>query len=354
MTGDDWILGLFLLLPVVCAASCYLFFVRFGLHRGAGRRVSRLVAGNVLVFGLVVSLPLPVGEAYYRFFYDTTDSFGLTKTSRRWFERHWRFNQAQVRDSVARYDPAVRPGARRVTFLGDSFTAGHGVADVERRFANLVRARRPDWEIQVMAWSGVETGEELAALSGTASFGYELDVVVLVYVLNDVSDLIPGWKETYARLARERERGRFLLDHSWLINTWYYRLRARAGAETSSYFDLVHEAYTGESWEEQRARLRAILDEVRGRGGRLLVVTFPFLHATGEDYAFADVHDRLDRTWEEWNVPHLDLLTTYSAYAPSDLVVNPYDAHPNEQAHRIAADAMLPFIERHMGRREQP
>ena len=354
MTGDNLLFVVFLLLPVAAAVLCYLFFVRWGLHQGQDRRPLRLLGGNLLVFSALISLLLPVGETYYRFFYDTTDSFGLSKISRRWFERHWQFNQSQVRDSVDRYDPALSPGRRRLTFLGDSFTTGHGVEDVEDRFANLIRARRPGWEVHVMAWNGVETGEQVSALNGTQQFDYELDLVVLVYCLNDVSDLIPGWKEKYIHLSRPPGRGRLLIDHSYLINTLYYRLRDRSEPDTSRYFDFVRDAYTGVLWKQQQDRLRAIHDEVRKRGGRLLVVTFPFMHSLGADYSFTAIHELLDRTWNAWQVPHLDLLGAYGTRRSTELVVNPYDAHPNEDAHRLAADVILPFIERNLDTREQP
>jgi hypothetical protein len=335
-------------MPVVLGGLCYLFFGRLRLHRERNRRLARLLTGNLLVFLVAASVILLAGELYFRFVYDTTDAHGLSKVSRRWFERHWRFNNAQVRDSVATYMPAVEEGKRRVTFLGDSFTAGHGVPDVEDRFANIIRAARPDWEVHVMAWTGVETGDEVTALTRTAGHGYDLDVVVLIYCLNDVSDLLPRWKELHDRLRRPPQVGGFLLDNSYLINTLYYRLRVRWEPDTADYFDWVRDAYTGPLWRRQLARLRALRDEVSRRGGRLLVVSFPYMHSVGPDYQFLEVHRQLDQTWKEWDVPHLDLLGVYDAGPASDLVVNRYDAHPNERAHRMAADAILPFVERHI------
>ena len=49
--------------------------------------------------------------------------------------------------------------------------------------------------------------------------------------------------------------------------------------------------------------------------------------------------------WERLSVPHLDLLDVFEGEPPEDLVVNPYDAHPNEHAHRLAAAAILRFLD---------
>src|ERR1043166_10236465 len=98
----------------------------------------RLAAGNALVFCFLCSLGFLGGEIYYRFIYDTTDSFNYTKVSRRWQARHYQKNAQTVRDNV-NYQLRIPPVKRRITFIGDSFTAGHGVKNVEDRFANRNR-----------------------------------------------------------------------------------------------------------------------------------------------------------------------------------------------------------------------
>ena len=77
-----------------------------------------------------------------------------------------------------------------------------------------------------------------------------------------------------------------------------------------------------------------------------MVVTFPFLHALGDDYAYRDVHGRLDAlSGDELGMRHLDLLPVYEEYKPGKLVVGKVDAHPNEFAHELAAEAIAEFLE---------
>jgi len=52
------------------------------------------VAGNSLVLLLMLSTLFLIGESYYRFVYDATDSFSQTRTSQRWFERHFEYTQS--------------------------------------------------------------------------------------------------------------------------------------------------------------------------------------------------------------------------------------------------------------------
>src|SRR5208283_1336343 len=101
-----------------------------------------LVLGNLLVLVFLLSFLPPAGEIYYRFIYDTTDAIDFTKVSNRWFQRYWHLNPSGCRDN-ADYFLKIQPGQRRITFVGDSFAAGHGIKNVEDRFSNRLRQAHP-------------------------------------------------------------------------------------------------------------------------------------------------------------------------------------------------------------------
>ena len=272
------------------------------------------------------------------------EGFGLSKVTVRWFQRHWRRNGVGFRDSVG-YERVPPPGRRRVTFVGDSFTAGHGVADVEARFANRLRATHPAWDVQVFAENGWDTADETAAVADATAHGVVLDVVVLVYTLNDVADLLPAWTAAERRLFATPPP--WPVRHSFFLSTLRARWLAATEPVVADYFGLVRDAADGPVWTTQVARLRGLRDDlVAAHGGRLLAVTFPFLHVLGPDYPFAAMHRALDACWRDLGVPHLDLLPVFAGRRPADVVVNARDPHPNAAAHALAADAIGPFVER--------
>ncbi len=313
------------------------------------RRWGRLVAGNAAVT-LVLLLGLGLaGEAYYRFIYDSTDSFGLTRACQRWFERHYHGNNFGVRDSVDyAHEPA--PGRRRLTFLGDSFTAGHGIADVEARFANRVRqALGAEWEVHVLAANGIDTGFQVESLAAMINAGYDLDVLVLVYVLNDIADLVPEWGAILERIYAGQGSEPFWVRRSYLFNMLYYRWKAARDPDIAHYYGFVQAAYAGPLWDEQRRRLAGLHDLCRSQGASLLVVTFPFLHALGPEYPYADIHARLGAWWAGEGVPHLDLLEHYHDTPARALVIGRQDAHPNRRAHALAAEAITDFVRTQTG-----
>ena len=335
----------FALGPIVLGVVLYVFFRRTGRRRPATPRPLRLIVGNLLVLLFLASSALVGGEVYYRFWYNTTDSFAQAKVTQRWFRRYYHLNDKGVRDSMD-YAARVAPGKRRVTFLGDSFTAGHGVPDVEDRFANRLRAQRSRWEVHVLAKNGFDTGMHLMMLDNLAQWGtYDFDQVVLVYCVNDTSDMIESWQRKLGEIGAAMRTEGFLVKHSYLINTFYYRLKAARDPDLSDYYRCVFDAYTGPLWQQQQARLTELHNRIRAQGGRLRVVTFPFLHTLGPDNRYRPIHRQLDEFWRSLGVPHLDLMDLFEDHRAEDLMVNRRDPHPNERAHELAADAIAKFLD---------
>lgn len=345
MFYENVILAAYLVLPPACVAAIYRLYVRGKRYQRPAGRTGRIVACNLLVLVLVAGCVLLIGEIYYRFIYDTTESYAVARTTREWFERHVQLNNVGVRDSLAVYNLKRTPGKRRITVLGDSFTVGHGIANVEDRFANLIRHARPQWEVHIFAKNGLDTGGHLRYSSRFAHGQYEVDVVLLAYCLNDISDINDSWRSKM-RAAIGESQPPAIVMHSYVINTWYYRLLSVRNPYLGGYYDFVTDAYRSELWHAQKSRLAALHQDVKDAGARLAVVTFPFMHTIGADNDFGEVHEALDAFWQAQGVEHLDLKGIYEPFKAEQLVVNTYDAHPNELAHRLAADAIIPWLDR--------
>lgn len=340
--AENFILFIFLILPPILFVSTRLYIQRVK-DEGRLKKVRPLLIGNALVFSFLLSIGVLAGEIHFRFFFDGTDSFALCKTTKRWFERHFKSNKTGFRDSV-NYLPMVETGKRRITFVGDSFTAGHGIPDVEDRFANRVRALRPEHEVHVLAMCGWDTGKEIELIEFIPTSGYEEDIVVLAYCLNDISDITPEWSKILKRIYDEPKPG-FFVKNSFFLNTMNARLQMAREPEIVNYYSFIQKAYSGSIWEKQQTRLKEFQDAVTSAGGTLIVVTFPFLHDLGDDYKYGKVHKQLDIFWATQNVPHLDLLEVFADETPSQVILSPRDVHPNVRAHAIAAEAIAKFVD---------
>ena len=328
-------------------------FAKHVSRKGSPHRWLSILIGNLLVLSFLGSVAFLGMESWCRFVRDTTDSFNYSKTSQRWFRRHYQKNNFGMRDNV-KYEFRIAPGKRRISIIGDSFTVGQGIADVEDRFPNIMRRTAPDMEVHVLAVPGFDSGAEFDLLSGLVTNGYQLDIVVVAYCLNDIGDLVPEWQQTLQRINKDQEQLGWLKRNSYFANTLHYRWKATQDTDILDYFGVVRDAYAGPVWEAQKLRLAAMHKLVVSGGGRMGVVTFPFFHALKPSYQWLPVHHQLDALWKTLGIPHQDLLPVYQRLEPSDLTVNKYDAHPNELAHLLAAEAVLKLIQEPRGRGEAP
>ena len=151
---------------------------------------------------------------------------------------------------------------------------------------------------------------------------------------------MPAQGEATLRALAVLDHSPWLVRKSYMLNLCYHHYIASRDPYLGNYCSFVREAYRGAIWEQQQERLKALRDLVQAHGGHLAVVTFPFLHALGPDYEYRSIHDQLNRLWLELGVPHLDLLSVYERLPSRQVTVNRYDAHPNEYANQLAADAM--------------
>jgi hypothetical protein len=331
-------------------AAVYLFFVKFRQHRMQSFRGLRLITGNFLILILLLSIFLIGAECYFRFFCDASDSFAVSRISRRWLERHFVLNRQGFRDDQ---DYQYRRSAekRRVTFLGDSFTAAQGVSDVRNRFANIVREKRPSWEIHTFAALGRDTPHQLEFIRRIRP-SYDFDLLVLAYCLNDIAPYAPiAARQKWLRMLDDVNNTNYFTEHSYFLNLLHARRVAALHSDIGNYWQSTSQLFTGETWQRHQSDLRQLKQEIENAGGRLCVVTFPLFHLLDAYDEYQPCHDELRGFWSSLDVPHLDLTSIYEGMPAAKLVVSPSDAHPNELAHAMAAEAILHFLDGAMQQR---
>lgn len=274
---------------------------------------------------------LLVLEIYFAKVYDQSDGFNLTRAGRVWFERHWKpVNGLEYRD--AEVTPPA-PGQKSVIFLGDSFTAGHGVKDASARFSDVAaRALGPGWRVYNVAKIGWDTLDEDKALR---AFPVKPNAVVLAYYLNDIFHAAHEAKYPLD-FAVKLPTGltKKLLDRSALADYVYWRL-SRGGnlaGGAGGFWEALKGAYAdARVWGLHSQELADLALYCRENSIELLAVIFPMLQAPAES---APLTAKVASHLESLGVPALDLAPAFLGRKPADLVVNSLDAHPNEATHR--------------------
>lgn len=93
--------------------------------------------------------------------------------------------------------------------------------------------------------------------------------------------------------------------------------------------------------------LRDIINSTKKAHKPLVSVVFPLFGLPLDDkYPFYKLHERMDDFMKQYKIPHLDVSRIYDGIPLERLQVIPgVDRHPNEIAHRMAAERIYLFLE---------
>jgi len=260
-----------------------------------------------------------------------------------------RYNALRFRDGEV---TAKAPGRRRVLVFGDSFAEGQGVKDGDtaaRVLGRLLEERAAGrFEVRNAGRRGLDFPELFEAFE--AALAYEPDVVVYALVLNDAvqppefrarQGFVNDWILDRERLPDEpAEDGR--PSRSRILGLLSDRVEAwRVGRATTRWYLEMWGDANRPGRERTEEYLREMKRRLEGRGARLLVAPWPLFVGLDRGYPFAPVHESIRRLCLGAGIPHHDLLPVFLGQRASDLWVHPVDFHPNEVAHRMAAESLL-------------
>jgi lysophospholipase L1-like esterase len=248
------------------------------------------------------------------------------------------------------------PGVRRVVCLGDSFTWGHGVEFGDAYPQRLERAL-PDrvggsWEVVNLSMPAMGTLDARGVLE-REGLAYAPDAVLLGYVLNDAEDA----SSAEARRAEDWRLAKgppaWPIDRLALIRL--ARLRLWAAAENRRRVANVRALYAPDApgWAAVRNALTAMGVSCHANDVPFVVAIFPlFGNPLDDRYPFADQHRQVAEAARAAGAEVVDLLPTFRGLRWDLLVVDGADdEHPNEVAHRIAANRLLRALLEALGTR---
>lgn len=249
----------------------------------------------------------------------------------------------------AAYTSIKQSDVFRISVLGDSFTFGPRMQLEDtfpkrlERWLNL-NQQSPRVEVINRGFSGSSTKDQVN-LARTELRG-KPDLLILQITLNDAEE---------HRLSPEEKAARFgasqlqvpLLKNLRFLQFIFNRLNNTASRkEYVRYHASSFEK--PETYEPFRKSLQSIAASCKDNGTKIIAVIFPmFDFPFNENYPFQKTHEIIQSTLRSIEVPFLDLLPIYDGIPNEHLLVVPgIDNHPNEIAHRMAAERILLYLRR--------
>jgi hypothetical protein len=322
-----------------------LFFGVLRFRRARRTKGRSLTLANVGLSFCMLLAVVTAAELAFACFADFSDTFNITNVSKRWLALH--IDHEKNNEGNRDREPFTKyvPGRKRIIFLGDSFTIGHGIKRMDDRFSDRIaawlEAKAPgQYAVANLGEPGLEASV-IQSIASAVMFKMQADVSMFIYVynLNDIEGYmdLAGQKPLEGIYTSQPQF--FLFRDTYLLNWLYFRFLQFRG-RNNRYFDKLAASYQTEAWDGLRAKVSQLHRECKEGHADFRLVIFPFLHDLSGEDSFKAARTRLADFCKSEKIPFLDLDPVFRQHAGENLMVSRFDAHPNERANAIAAEAM--------------
>lgn len=240
---------------------------------------------------------------------------------------------------------AVKPdGVFRVAVIGDSFTfAPYMQADdtFVKRLERWWNQKSPGrFEVINYGVPGYSTSHEVKVAE--RAIKEQADLVILQITLNDpeIKPYTPTALDGTDRFGQPHPSGWFN-DNFRTVKFISTRLANQRSVE--QYRDYFFKLWNRkDSFNNFKKSLDSVVKVCRENNIPIFAVVFPlFGFPNDKNYPFHPIHEKLSGLLDKRKVPSLDLFRSFENIPLDRIVVLPgRDRHPNEIAHRIAAEAI--------------
>lgn len=272
-------------------------------------------------------------------FISISSGSGTGDAAHRWMVENWKpINQLGYRD----FDITIARDKKQVIFLGDSFTAGHGVKFNETYYFQTSNADTQGFQYLNLGQPGASTKKErenLATFYG--KYQAKPSIVIHQYFGNDVEDYVDMAPIKSFQLApRPLPQLRNASQIVNLIENYAYIKKIN-----NLYLGALYGAYADESKINLHlADINQLHNDIRKSGAKVYFLLFPFLN---DDVL-------MEKSKNYINVVSIDFMKKCKAgdvlinatplaleLKPEGRVVNAMDAHPSPELHTLVAKVLI-------------
>lgn len=264
---------------------------------------------------------------------------GSSRASERWFKKYWLPINA---DGFRDFDVSINKNQQSIIFLGDSFTAGHGVKFQETFYFFARENLASQFNLVNLGEAGSSTKKQEVILKLFLSkYDARPQYVVHQYFGNDIED----YTESIVVERSFLRRGFAFASEAFNFVDAYFFI----SEFTSKYFSQLLEAYLDkEIFEKHSSDIKSIHNLVYKKNGNVIFIVFPFLNSeelikiSGSTY-IERLKEFFHHSCKKGDV-FIDISPLASSFDTKERVVNFMDAHPSPSLHRMVGELVVKVL----------
>lgn len=274
---------------------------------------------NLLLSLFALSVLLLIAEAVFTFI-PVSHTTSRTLSGQNWMYYYWHENSRCFRDK----EIAEKNNSRKkIFFVGDSFTAGHGLKKCSDRFSDVAgKILSPEYEFYNLGVNGADTDDEFRNL---LTFPFKPDVIVLQYFFNDIdnaSKRAGKWKPFPLPYSDVPLWQRPFVRGSFLLNFIYWKFPHSNEYDYETYLSTVYKDSV--VLADHLRSLKRFIDYSRKNRTDLYVILFPFLQNIELSKQFSEP---VINFFTSEKISVLDVSELAADVPVTERVVNQHDFH---------------------------
>lgn len=294
-----------------------------------------------LSFSLITVIILFIMLEMIFMFVPRTHFAGFTRAAGIWHTYYWNpINSYGFRDK----EPVE--GDSTILFVGDSFTTGYGIKNINNRFSNIIDQKLNNYNSINIGVNGVDTYREYYIMTEfIENSKIKPSKIILQYYGNDIRtsavrhnldyDIVEYFGRDIPRISE------IMIQSSFIVNYLYWSFPRY---DTDSYINFFYEAYNDSLiLSEHFNDLQRFVDYSNEHGIELIVIVFPFLQAL--DMSKELYIDNITSFFHDNNVHTINVATLLKDIEPGERVVNRYDAHASRLVNQIVAEEIIKLLD---------
>jgi hypothetical protein len=243
----------------------------------------------------------------------------------------------------------------RIGVIGDSFTFAPYMQFTDtfpKKLEQMLNLNDTPRRAEVVNYGvpAYSTSHEVAVVKTALEEGS--DAIILQITLNDPevkahtpTGITENMQDRFGALKLEGFSG-------WLARHWrtygFVVTRLHNTKTHSDYVDYFNSLFENpRSWKPFSESMSRLVESVRSKDKPIVAVVFPLFGIPMDDrYPFYAIHAKVEALMKSLSVPVLDVSPIYKGIPLDRLQVIPgVDRHPNEIAHRMAAERIYLWLE---------
>lgn len=277
-------------------------------------------------------------------FIPRSHSADYTLASKLWYAKYWKpINSSGFRDDEPNNNHPV------ILFVGDSFTAGHGLNSVDDRFSNIVKKdlnkKEKLFTIINMGRPNLDSRGEYDAMMNFLYLNrIKPKKIVLQYCGNDIEGTATNKGLIFEGIRPPADMNAFMLimgSGSYFLNYLYFLApREHLGR---SYINYLTNAYKNDKVLSSHKNDLMLFVDYAGRNSiQLIAVIFPFL--TDIEMSDSLYVNNIVQFFKSNNITAINVSELAKTMPVDERIVNKNDTHASKKLNRIIAEEILKIM----------